>query len=329
VPASLSPQTKSTRLAAWTLALGVIGGTLYQGARILTRQRADLQQAQQRTARLQQELAVQSRTHEAARRELTLAESQLNELSRLSLVAASFDSRSADPEFASWIARSKRLRQLVEQHADQRIPEMRVLTDDDWLLVARRSKLNSEEDVRQALAAIRTAAKDRFVASLTEAIRRFIAAATPDQSVAVPRPGRGGAPGDGGVTLARIPPVTVMDLAPYLQNPADAEVLTRLALFPNDSGWKLQEKDAIDPEYDGGYWISANARRVSGGVTRAPWAWLPPDFNERSLRASSAYIADHNGLHSPGFAETLRYFDPPLEPAIAEKILKAEQDRQK
>jgi hypothetical protein len=60
---------------------------------------------------------------------------------------------------------------------------MRVLTDEDWLLVARNRQTDSEEDVRQALAAVRTAAKDRFVASLTEAIGRFNAAGTPDQTV--------------------------------------------------------------------------------------------------------------------------------------------------
>jgi hypothetical protein len=114
-----------------------------------------------------------------------------------------------------------------------------------------------------------------------------------------------------------------MDLAPYLQNPADAEVLTRLAIFPNGPGWKLQEKDPIDPEYDGGYRITSDGM---ANVSRAPWAWLPPDFDERSLRASQAYQAAHNGLLSPGYAETLRYFDPPLEPAIAEKILKAVRD---
>jgi hypothetical protein len=53
------------------------------------------------------------------------------------------------------------------------------------------------------------------------------------------------------------------------------------------------------------------------------------NFDERSLLANQAYQAAHNGLLSPGYAETLRYFDPPLEPAIAEKILKAVRDDMK
>lgn len=44
------------------------------------------------------------------------------------------------------------------------------------------------------------------------------------------------------------------------------------------------------------------------------------------MRASNAYLAANNGLASPDFAETLRYFDPPLEAAIAKKILQAERD---
>ncbi len=319
----------STRLLALVTVLVVLAGLLFQGSRMLSRQRAQLAAAQQRTEDLNRQLAARDRARDATLSELALAEKQLAQLSPARTDTKNLDSRTADAEFAPWIARVKRLQQLVEQHPDQRIPELRLLTDDDWLLVARRNKLDSGEDVRRALAAVRTAAKNRFVASLTEAIQRFNAAATPDQTVAVPRPGRGGAPGDGSVTLVRIPPATAMDLAPYLQNPADAAVLTRLAIFPNGSGWKLQEKDTIDPEYDGGYWISSNFGRVSGSVTPAPWAWLPPDFDERSLRANNAYLAANNGLPAPGFAERLPYFDPPLEPAIAEKFLKAERDRAK
>jgi hypothetical protein len=113
--------------------------------------------------------------------------------------------------------------------------------------------------------------------------------------------------------------------SPAHRNAADAEVLSRLAIYPTSSGWKLQEKDALDPEYDGGYKIHSDRISVHGSVTQAPWAWLPPDFDERSLQANRAYLAAHNDTRSGGYAEIIPYFDPPRKPAIAEKILRAEQ----
>lgn len=307
----------SSLLFASTTALVLVAGLLWQGERGLTRQRTQLAAAQQRTENLNGQLEARNRAREATVNELTLAEKQLAQLPPARTGATTGGAGSGETEFAAWIARVKRLQHIVKQRPDQRIPEMRVLTDDDWLFATRNRQMDSEEDIRRALAAVRTAAKDRFVAALAEAIKRFNTGATPDQTAALPRPGPGGA------TTRRLPPATVMDLAPYLQNPADAEVLSRLALFTDGPSWKLQEKDPIDPEDDGGYRITSDGL---GSVSRAPWAWLPPDYGERSRRAIQAYQAAHNGHPPSEPAETLSYFDPPLEPATAEKIRKAGRD---
>jgi hypothetical protein len=309
----------SIRPIAFVLALTLLAAALFQGRRLLSHQQAKKAAGQQRIENLNRQLTAQDQAREATLRDLTAAETQLAELShRLPSVPTS-DPRGADPEFAPWIARVKRLREVFEQNPPQKIPEMRLLTDDDWLLIARQNRLDSEDSVRQALAAIRAAAKDRFVVTLNGAVRRYIAAAPADQTVALSRPGRDGA------TKGRTAPARASELAPYLENPADSEILNRLEVFNLGTRWVLQEKSPIDADYDGGYRVSSN----SGYVPRAPWAWFPPDIDERSMRADNAYQTANGGRSSTGWADSLPYFDPPLEPEIAERILRAEREQRK
>ncbi len=316
----------STRLFLFAIVLvGLLAG-LFQGHQALSRQRTQLAASQQRTARLHEEVTTLDHAHAATLRELALAEKQAAELSRSRPTVTNSDPSGADTELARWIARVAQLKQIVAAHPEQTIPEMRLLGDDDWLRVTRKNKLDSVEGVREMFAALRTAAKDRYAVPLAEAVRQFNAAA-PASEIVVPRPGRGGAPGDGGtmVMTIRQPPATAMALAPYLANPADADVLQRLEVVNRGSGWILREPVPIDGEYDAGYRLFSNGG--SSGVSPAPWAWFPADIDERFGRANSAYRAAHNGLSpAAGLANTLPYFDPPLEPAIAEKILKAERE---
>jgi hypothetical protein len=57
----------------------------------------------------------------------------------------------------------------------------------------------------------------------------------------------------------------------------------------------------------------------------APWAWIP-DFREQSTHAYQAYAEAHQGTAAASLTDALPYFSPPLSPALAAKLIKAERE---
>src|ERR1019366_3851937 len=103
----------------------------------------------------------------------------------------------------SWLARVKRLKQAFAEHPDQRIPELALLTDLDWLTLERQLRLDSEEDLRKARAKARDTAFGNFQMSLGQALRDYATAAN-------------------GAPLS-----DVFQLMPYFKPPVDAAILQR------------------------------------------------------------------------------------------------------
>lgn len=98
------------------------------------------------------------------------------------------------------------LRQLFTELPAQSLPELRLLAPSDWAEVARAHELDSTADIRVALAKLRSIARKKFAAPMQTALRRFTE-------------------GSGGVL-----PADIAQLAPYLDAPADAEMLARYEL---------------------------------------------------------------------------------------------------
>ncbi len=192
------------------------------------------------------------------------------------------------------------------ERPDQRIPEMQFLAEEDWLRVAKDIQFDSDEATRRALAALRTAAAARFQPQLTSALRGF--AKTPPEN-----------------------PPTILALQPFADPPIDPSLLARYELSKTTEippRWKVQTKDPVDADYDTRHTVDVyvDNRGYGGGSATAPTAWIP-DFREQSMRAYQAYTKANNGTSAPNLAAALPYFDPPLAPAVLEKLLKAERAR--
>ena len=56
---------------------------------------------------------------------------------------------------------------------ETKIPELQLLTETDWLVAAKEAKLDTEADIRKALAHLRSLAKQRL--PLADALSKFIA----------------------------------------------------------------------------------------------------------------------------------------------------------
>lgn len=289
--------------AAFLALLGLAG---YETSVVL-QQRDQLERLRKRAGQLAVESATLRRARDADAKDLAEAERQLADLPqpRAGDANVSLEHRT---EIKAWLTRVKQLRQLFDERPDQRIPEMQFLTDQDWLRVAKNNELDSDEGRRKAFAAARDAAATRFLPQLSSALRK----------------------------LARTPPsdtTTIFALTSFCDPPIQSSLLERYELgktAETPPRWQVQTKAPLDPDYDSRHHVNVyvDGRGYGSGSLGAPSAWIP-DFREQSMRAYRAYTDANKGTSAPGLAEALPYFNPPLPPALAEKLLKAERERQR
>jgi hypothetical protein len=105
-------------------------------------------------------------------RDATLAET-----ARLARTNADNASQEAahDPMIQTLLARIAALKEVFDRVPDERIPEMRLLTDDDWIATAEAANpLESLVDFRTALSALRRAAKSHVAGLLGAALSDYI-----------------------------------------------------------------------------------------------------------------------------------------------------------
>jgi RNA polymerase sigma factor (sigma-70 family) len=73
-----------------------------------------------------------------------------------------------------WKANEARLRQLFDDRADQRIPELQLVNDDAWLNMAKGADFESDTGVRVVLAEMRRYARNIFVNTLSDALAGYV-----------------------------------------------------------------------------------------------------------------------------------------------------------
>lgn len=284
------------------LALALITGAT--GGHVLLRQRTERIALTRNATVLRENLTALNARRTAIEAELAMARKQLAEIESLRSAATAGES---DPNgLRAWLAREKRLREMVKEQPDQCIPELQLLTDDDWLRVARDARLDTPEHRRRALATLRDAAKRHFQLRLSKAFAAFLRKSNGEL------------------------PTSTFALAPYFDTPPDLAMLARYAVVATQAtkdnpfmSKVIEEKTPIDADYDSRFSIARNSAAMT---YQAPEAWIP-DFEERNRAAWTAYRQSHPGLDPENRSELLPYFDPPLDPALVEKIIRAERER--
>lgn len=288
------------------LALAALGG--YE-ASVISRQREQLHALGPISAQLRAELAQLQRENLAATADLAQAERQLAALPTKRPPVANLTAQ-RESELRAWLGQVKQLRQFFEERPDQRIPELSLLTDRDWLRDAKTAQLDSEDGIRQALARIRDSAITAFQqAHLSPALRKFAKTAADD---ATP---------------------TIFALTPFFDAPIDPALLGRYELSSVKASsrdglqWRVQPLAPVDPDYDRRQQITASRDGNYGSSSAgALYAWIP-DFQERMQRAQKNFAAAKPGTQPTGYADVLPFVSPPFPPATVERILKAERER--
>jgi hypothetical protein len=169
---------------------------------------------------------------------------------------------SSDPvvsEAVSWKNRVNLLKQRLEQTPGARIPELQLVTEQDWLNAAK-GDLKSEKDYRQALAQLRSAGESKFISDLQPALIKYMEA------------NNGQFPTD------------LTQLQPYLKTPVDPAILDRWGIVPANSikslgvggDWIITQRSAPDGEFDQRYGVGSFGYGSSGPFTQKPVDTLTP-----------------------------------------------------
>lgn len=252
------------------------------------------------------EIASQSVQNSDLRRQADQLRQQLAETNRAlaqahqaaSATAALADSPGPDAATRqSWLARTRRLKALFAERPDQVIPELRLLTERDWLSASRDASFETDVDTRKALASVRSYAKSHFTADLSSALRRYVKASNGQL------------------------PVDLLQLAPYFESPPDPAMLQRYTMSmvgkvsdaPSDPA--IEERGVTDPAYDGFFYLQASG---SYGSTSGPLA----DLSGRVKRAMTAFRRA-TGSSPTEHTDILPYFNPPLDETQQKRLFDA------
>lgn len=211
----------------------------------------------------------------------------------------------------SWLERVDQLKLRLEQMPEAAIPEMQLLTEEDWLAAVRQPALSTDEDYRRAFASLRNTAQNKFAAIARPALDRYLKANNWSF------------------------PTDLAQLQPYFEPaPLDQAMLQRYALLPASSvpnvtmggEWIITQKSPVDPEFDQRIVIGPNGHGSSSYpreelaseadlVTGADIETLTPALN--------AFSAAHNGQEPVHPAQLEPYITTAEQQTAFEKVMKA------
>jgi hypothetical protein len=136
-----------------------------------------------------------------------------------------------------YAARVEQLKQWLEANPSEKIPELKNMTDDDWLNAV--TDLNTDEatddDFKRAMRIVRANAEGQVLGTMWRALRNY-------------------APDNNGQF-----PTDLSQLAPYFKSPIDDAILRRYEIVPTSSlvpelqtagDWAITQVSAVNPDLD-------------------------------------------------------------------------------
>jgi RNA polymerase sigma factor (sigma-70 family) len=304
---------KTVITAVFTAAVGT---GIYE-ARQATNARAEVQTLQQQQAPLTEQ--IQQLRHErdeaknrlmALTDEIAKVKGNTSELLKLRGLVARLRGETSqinDPSVQNalaWAVKKEKLQKLFEEKPDQRIPDMRLLTDIDWLNLAKDLDLDSEALRSFAIHQVRFNAKLRSASIISEALRKFIEANNGDW------------------------PSDVSQLKSFFDQPIEDEILQRYRILDKteaQSGWLngmvLTEKVA------GNVWqetqMGIGPTNYGGGPTPATAVLTFPQVLKPAMEA---YQVQHPQQVPADMNELRPYLTTPEQGAALDKLIKAWQN---
>jgi hypothetical protein len=309
---------RSRRFVVSFAAIVLAGIAVLQLARLTADQGEELRTLHARHDAFARELVASRKKNADADAELADLQLQIEATRAVAAAQAATPEARLAAETSAWLAKLGALKRQLAEHPDASIPELKMLDLRGWLITSRGLEFDTEEHTRQALAKIRTAAKENFANRLAQALRKYLDSR------------------DG------VLPDSVVALAPYFDGPVEPAALDRYKMMltgkadptRRPGAPTILEKTAVDEEYDlrVGVNIGRMANGSGWGAVRGsfgglgPVAWID-DYQDRLKQARADFAREHPGVSGAGLAQVAPYFNPPIDPAKLQKILAREQAR--
>ncbi len=192
--------------------------------------------------------------------------------------------------------RATKVRQRLEEMPEKKIPELQFLAQNDWInAVSRLKQLETDTDYREAMSALRSAAKGKFGGMMQEALKKYAAA------------------NDGML------PTELAQLQPFLGAQADAAMLQRYELVAHG---KLSDNSRdqilineiappVDDEYDTHFDFRINGTS-SHSVSKT----------ENAVESAAvAYAAANNGLLPRQVEQLAPYLNGSVDRNLVQEML--------
>jgi RNA polymerase sigma factor (sigma-70 family) len=293
-----------------------VGAGIYQSRQNYTlRSQRQMLEQQQAPLTAQLEQLQKDRDHATNRLAALLAENEQlradaaqlpklrGEVARFRAATADSSAARSDPRQAlmeSWLAREDKLRQITQQNPDKTIPELQLLSEQDWLNSARDAKFDTDKDLRRTLADLRHRAENDFAATTSQAVSKYMKA------------NNGQFPTD------------LSQLQPYFATPMDEAILQRWQILPQSAlpnqkmggDWVITEKTPVDPALDQSWAIgpgSYGSSNYQSPNLTAAIATLDP--------VQKAYAAANNGKDPTDPSQILPYLTTPEQQAAYQTLM--------
>jgi len=296
--AKVLAMTATQKVLVTAVLLLAIGGGIFE-ARVISRQRVELEEQRRSMAALQREIETIRAERDDRARAFADAEDELQKLH--AKTAASAVDPAVEAALDSWLQNVVRLKKALEKTPSSQIPELQFLTAKDWLDATKETTLDTDLDVRRALCQLRDDAKRHFSLLLFPALKRFLSANNQQ------------------------PPTDLIQLAPFFEPAIDPAILQRYGVFENlgsddihftakdgsTQKWVIREKQTVDPYYDSTFQYSADGFGFGGRS----------QFDKEVEAAIASFRAANNGASPTAPAQVASYLHSAIDPAFIQKRL--------
>lgn len=281
---------KGVLLAVTALTMGV---GLYEGVGYF-RQSADLAAVRRQAAEQTAELGRLMQQRQKAEAELDGLEKAIDARLAAGKAPAPGSDAALEAQMRTWLARRARLKQLVKEWPGAEVPELKLLDEAAWFSIASSMPLETDEDIRKALAALRTDLTHRLANQIGSALLDFVKA------------------------HAGYLPTRLEELAPYMSAPMDEAIWARFTLLqPGKLAADLSRADQtrvivsrpVDVEYDLFHSLGTSLH----GVTSA--------MGYDVVRATKAFKQANGGREAQSAAELAPYLPWPVATSAVQKWL--------
>lgn len=276
------------------IVLVLAAGTGIYEATVFARQASEVALQQQQAAALIAQLQRADQQQTTAATRLKSVESQIDSGLAIGLGDAALESK-----LRGWQTSLAQLRDALKQRPHLSIPELQLLSDDDWFDAATKAKLDSDDDLRRALASLRGQATVLMGEKMRSALNAYLKA------------------NDG------ILPGRIDQLLPFFNLPIDPSWLERYEILRTGKLSELSNRDrtqTIGPKSFGD--VEYDLLLKFGPIGFSEGSAMDDNVHQ----AEVALIAKDGGGNYTA-ADLVRYLKWPASEAAVQKILDAQKAR--